>query len=190
MSLESAVAIFSTSCFIFVRHGESVANREGLVAGRLDSPLTERGRDQAREAAELLAAHPPACIWTGTASRVRETAWIIGARFRLEPREAAGLRERDWGALEGRPLRERPLTGAADLAIGGESWEDYRRISLAALAGIEGPAPVLIVGHSGNYRVLREVLFRNTDQERIPNALPVLFERRAGGWRETFLTGF
>ena len=31
-----------------VRHGETEWNREGRMQGNLDSPLTERGEDQAR----------------------------------------------------------------------------------------------------------------------------------------------
>ncbi|WP_284246686.1 histidine phosphatase family protein, partial [Methylobacterium haplocladii] len=33
---------------ILVRHGESTANAAGAFTGRLDVPLTERGREQAR----------------------------------------------------------------------------------------------------------------------------------------------
>ena len=35
----------------FVRHGQCVANAEGVLAGRQDSPLTELGIEQAREEA-------------------------------------------------------------------------------------------------------------------------------------------
>ena len=35
---------------IFIRHGESVANEEDWVAGRIDVALTELGREQAKNA--------------------------------------------------------------------------------------------------------------------------------------------
>jgi len=44
-----------TNKLLFVRHGESQANVRGVVAGALDdSPLTEKGRDDARLTAEHL----------------------------------------------------------------------------------------------------------------------------------------
>ena len=33
---------------ILVRHGESTGNADGLLLGRIDAPLTERGPAQAR----------------------------------------------------------------------------------------------------------------------------------------------
>jgi len=40
---------------IFVRHGEAQGNRDGVVMGaRLDLPLTEKGREDARETAAVL----------------------------------------------------------------------------------------------------------------------------------------
>ena len=40
--------------FYFVRHGESEANRDRVFSGRRDSPLTERGRQQAVALADAL----------------------------------------------------------------------------------------------------------------------------------------
>ena len=39
---------------LLVRHGESEANAEGRLQGRLDYPLSERGRAQARQLARWL----------------------------------------------------------------------------------------------------------------------------------------
>ena len=44
--------------FHFVRHGESEANAARRFAGRTDSPLTERGREQAEAVAKALAKIP------------------------------------------------------------------------------------------------------------------------------------
>ena len=38
----------------FVRHGETVWNVENKICGATDSPLTERGCEQARETGRLL----------------------------------------------------------------------------------------------------------------------------------------
>ena len=44
----------------FVRHGQSVANAEGWVAGHVDTPLTELGKHQARQLRWILARRAPA----------------------------------------------------------------------------------------------------------------------------------
>ena len=40
---------------LIIRHGETEWNREGIMQGHLVSPLTGRGRQQARDVATLLA---------------------------------------------------------------------------------------------------------------------------------------
>ena len=44
---------------ILVRHGESVANAQGLLLGRTDAELTELGRTQAAAADDGIAALEP-----------------------------------------------------------------------------------------------------------------------------------
>ena len=39
---------------ILIRHGESVANAQGLLLGRTDAALTEKGKSQARAVTQLL----------------------------------------------------------------------------------------------------------------------------------------
>lgn len=70
-----------------LRHGQTEFNREGRLQGRLDSPLTALGQDQARRMGRVLRQvieRPEA--WTMVASplgRTRHTAELV--------REAAGL---------------------------------------------------------------------------------------------------
>ena len=40
----------------FVRHGETVWNVENKICGTTDSPLTQRGREQARQTGENILA--------------------------------------------------------------------------------------------------------------------------------------
>ena len=47
-------AYIVTACFLLVRHGETAANVDGLMLGRADPPLTDRGVAQARALAEAL----------------------------------------------------------------------------------------------------------------------------------------
>ena len=100
---------------ILVRHGESVANAQGLLVGRTDAELTEKGMAQAASVRQLLCATrssrcgPARSAGRGTrrrssasASRSRwMTAWI----------------EVDYGEYECQPLRDIP----ADM------WREWRR---------------------------------------------------------------
>lgn len=89
---------------LLARHGETDDNVPPLrFQGQRDTPLNARGREQASELAERVAAlaAPVAALWCSDLSRARETAEIVGARIGLEPRADARLREGWRGAWEG-----------------------------------------------------------------------------------------
>lgn len=89
---------------LLARHGETDDNVPPLrFQGQRDTPLNERGRAQARELAERIAAHDPpiASLWCSDLSRARETAEIVGARIGLAPRSDPRLREGWRGEWEG-----------------------------------------------------------------------------------------
>lgn len=81
-----------------IRHGESVANRDGLVCGCLDFELSDRGRSQAlsmSRTASIQAIRQLPCI-TSELSRAVETAQLLGMRPTLNLHY---LKETDTGAL-------------------------------------------------------------------------------------------
>ena len=89
-----------------LRHGETEWNLVGRLQGHRDSPLTERGREQARRLGEVLAARlrgePAVALQTSPLGRARETAALIRAATGLdeamiEPR----LQEITMGAWDG-----------------------------------------------------------------------------------------
>ncbi len=89
---------------LLARHGETDDNVPPLrFQGHRDTPLNERGRAQARELAERVAALDPpiASLWCSDLSRARETAEIVGARIGLTPRPDPRLREGWRGEWEG-----------------------------------------------------------------------------------------
>jgi broad specificity phosphatase PhoE len=95
-----------------VRHGESSANAEGLLLGRTDAPLTEKGW---RQAAALGAIVGPATrLISSPLARARDTAGALGLSLEVEidPRWI----EVDYGEHEGRPLGSVPA----------EIWQRWR----------------------------------------------------------------
>jgi probable phosphoglycerate mutase len=97
-----------------VRHGQSTGNIGGTLMGQSDHPLTPLGEDQARAAAERLAAIGPMPVYSSDLPRARATAERIVAAWTakdvpdappeivLDPR----LREISLGDYEGRPWQE------------------------------------------------------------------------------------
>lgn len=91
---------------IMVRHGETVSNRAGECQGWLDSPLTDMGRQQAQEVAELLKGHPVARIVASPLQRARHTAEAIARHHGVPVELDDDLRELHHGRLEGVPFLE------------------------------------------------------------------------------------
>lgn len=159
---------------LLARHGETDDNVPPLrFQGQRDTPLNERGRAQARELAERVAAlEPPvASLWTSDLSRARETAEILGARLGLEPRPDARLREGWRGEWEGFLFEEierrDPERYAAwrnpDAEIGfhfpgGETLAQQQARVLDCLreieAASEGGEVTLVVCHGGSIRTV------------------------------------
>ena len=92
------------------RHGESQWNVEEKVQGITDTPLTDRGREQARKLALQIRADNPGIdiIIGSTLSRADETARIIseitGISRECEPR----LIEQNFGEFEGHEWKKHP----------------------------------------------------------------------------------
>nr|WP_237728206.1 2,3-bisphosphoglycerate-dependent phosphoglycerate mutase [Cellulomonas sp. APG4] len=87
-----------------MRHGESVHNAAQVFTGLLDVGLTERGREQARDAARLLVAHGlrPDVVVTSPMVRTRRTAELVIDAAGLDGVQVEStwrLAERDYGSL-------------------------------------------------------------------------------------------
>jgi broad specificity phosphatase PhoE len=89
---------------VLVRHAETEWVERGLLHGRLDSPLSAAGRQQAERTALRLRGERFDGLYTSPQGRAIETAAVIGRAIGLEPIPLDGLREMDFGWLEGRPL--------------------------------------------------------------------------------------
>lgn len=96
-----------TTCLL-VRHGQSEANVDGVLAGHLDSRLTDAGTAQARRLAGTLAAVPVRVIVTSPLARCRLTADEIATAQPERPptRLDDRLAEVRYGAWTGRSLKD------------------------------------------------------------------------------------
>ena len=111
----------------FTRHGETVWNVENKICGMTDSPLTERGRQQARklgEAVKASGAHIDEILYSPL-SRAADTAMAIAEATGLPARCEPRLREQCFGKYEGTPRNGGEFrvskTHFADRYDGGES---------------------------------------------------------------------
>lgn len=153
---------------LLVRHGQSEANRDGIMQGRLDSPLTELGRRQAQAAGRWLKAQGLRwdAAYCSPLRRALDTALQITALSdAVAPGLEPDLAELHVGSIEGRTREEirashpdffeRDLLGIGDFsAFGGESYDQVQERVGRFMARLEerhgAPAhTVLLVAHGG-----------------------------------------
>jgi len=140
-----------------IRHGETEANAARIMAGHTDSPLTERGKAQARGTLPIIRSLeiPLQSIVHSHLSRARDTAVILNDELNLPLHEDPDLAENYAGDWEGKGYDEvkEVLVGWTN-PPGGEAFEDFfervRRGKNNALK--RHPGPVLIVCHGGLFR--------------------------------------
>lgn len=148
--------------WVFVRHGQSEANRDGWFAGQVDAPLTPLGIAQAEEARERLADFTFQRAVCSDLSRARATAKIIvdGSGLRLV--QTAALRERSVGEWARRTIQD--VVGAGDLdhhfkpwrgvPPGGESLEQVALRATRWLATLDGDLDTIVVSHGALMRAV------------------------------------
>lgn len=83
------------------RHGETEHNAGGIYQGQLDTELSVRGREQARRAAEVLAARGAVRLVTSDLTRAVQTATCLAERTGLRTEPDARLREIHVGRWQG-----------------------------------------------------------------------------------------
>ena len=153
-----------------VRHGQSTWNLERRLQGqRMDVPLTDLGRAQARDAARALADAALTAVVTSDQLRAVQTAEVIAAAAGLPVRTTPLLREQGLGSLEGLrydDLAVEPVPDGQHISEvrwgGGESVEQVharlRRFVSHLRASHAPDARLALVSHGDTLRVLLAVL--------------------------------
>jgi broad specificity phosphatase PhoE len=86
-----------------VRHGESEHNAQKRISGHANPKLTDKGRQQARQARVRLKNIKFDVVYSSPLDRAVETAEIITGQPVPEENRRPELRERHWGSLDGKP---------------------------------------------------------------------------------------
>ncbi len=148
---------------LFIRHGQTDWNLQQRFQGQIDTPLNTTGHAQAQRLAARLAGERHDALFSSDLLRARETALPLGAAWQLPAVALAGLREQNFGLLEGLDvatiqarhpeLWQRWLEQDADFAApGGESQRRFHARVLAALkelAALAAGRRVAVVTHGG-----------------------------------------
>ena len=182
--------------FYFVRHGETDWNKDSRIQGHTDIPLNETGRQQAEHAVGVLARMPIDRIIASNLARAYETACIINAGLQKPLVVDEGLKERNYGAFEGKVFEEMESLKSDLVARGlppeengypcppdGEPYAAFRERTLGAFTRNLEKYPgenILFVAHGGVYRVLRRCLFIELDHS--ANVQPFHFNKEEAGW--------
>lgn len=138
---------------VLVRHGETEWSKDGRHTGSSDIPLTEHGREQARQLRPELEHWNFALVLSSPLQRAVDTCRLAGYSDRVQLRP--DLVEWDYGSYDGKTSRqidaERPGWSLwHDGGPGGERADDVgERVDrvIAEIRGVDGNALLFAHGH-------------------------------------------
>jgi alpha-ribazole phosphatase len=149
-----------------IRHAEPDESVRGRAYGRLDVPLSATGRQQAGAIVAALAEVAIEAVYASPLRRALETAAPLAGAHGLEPIPCEGLRELDFGEIEGltyaeieagRPeLFEAWMKDPARVRFpGGETFSALRERAVAAADEIRSRhESAAVVAHGGVTRAI------------------------------------
>lgn len=108
--------------FYIVRHGETEWNLKQLLQGQEDSPLTQKGIQQAEELRKELSSINFDYVFSSDLLRAKRTAQIITLEKKLAIKTSQLLRERSFGKYEGKAW------GSYKTELG-NLFNDYNKLS-------------------------------------------------------------
>jgi uncharacterized phosphatase len=178
--------------YAFIRHGQTDWNRDDKLQGSSDIPLNGLGRQQARDAAALLADGGWQLVVSSPLLRARETAEIIAGELGIELGPSyPSFVERDYGPLEGTSSSETMARWPDRNYPGAESLSSVVARGLAGLASVSddfGDRNVVIVCHG---TIIRYTLAALAGQsiDGIRNGSISTLERVGDTWRVLTVNG-
>lgn len=151
-----------------IRHATSTTP-PGITVGAGDPPLSDAGRAEAHRLAESLASRPLVGVWSSDRTRAVDTASAIGEPHNLIVDATPALRELDFGAWEGRDLRDlwredpdAARAWEADITDAprafGESVPDLELRVRDFWNGLELTGEIAVVAHRGSLAALQAAI--------------------------------
>jgi broad specificity phosphatase PhoE len=166
---------------VLARHGQTVGNRDSLVLGRSNSPLTDEGLDCARRVAGILKSEGVQMIFSSSLERALTTAQTFGRELDLPVSPRDDLVELSCGLWEGLP-RNSVTKDVFSIRYSwdfrppeGESYADgERRLErfVSELDGDELPENILVVGHASINRVFLKMILDLPKEEAMLVSMP------------------
>jgi len=169
---------------ILLRHGESEWNAKGIWTGLIDIPLSEKGREESRRAADALKDIKLDIAYTSPLIRAKQTLDEIKRVLnypKLEAIENKALNERDYGELTGKNKLEIKKKYGEEKFLqirrgwnypiqAGETLKDvYNRVvpyyKREILPKLKEGENVLIVAHGNSLRALVKYLENISDKD-------------------------
>lgn len=140
---------------VLARHGQTEANRDALLVGRIDPPLTDLGLQQARRLAGALETSGAVRVVASPLMRTLQTATIIAEVLGLPVETDDRIIEMDYGAWDGTPIADVPIdtwrawrTDPEFRPPDGESLRDVsRRVGAAMGEWLTTDEPIIAVTH-------------------------------------------
>jgi probable phosphoglycerate mutase len=122
-----------TTTLYIVRHGQTSFNANHVIGGTLEpNPLSRVGTQEAQILANRLRHVLFDVIYSSDLSRAAKTAEIIAAKRNLTYTVDPLLRERSWGALQGKTFREarkkHPKAFQKESTIEGKAAMDFKYV--------------------------------------------------------------
>ncbi len=183
---------------VLVRHGQSIWNLQNRFTGWIDVPLTEKGKEEAYKAGELLKDIRFDVAYTSMLTRAQETLRIILETIGLliPVIKDQALNERHYGALQGlNKDRAREKWGKEIVHLWrrsydipppeGESLKDTAERTIpflerAIMGDIKDGRDVLVVAHGNSLRSIVMYLEKLSPEEiikvEIPTGTPIVYE--------------
>lgn len=151
---------------ILLRHGETLWNREQRLQGHDNSPLSERGIQQAKAIKPLLQQLKPVNVVASDLGRTVQTAEIIGYPDVVTDKNLRELNMGEWTGQKKQeimrcvPLDYKSWRDGIYTPKGGESWNMFcQRIGNALRYWAnQGDGDLLAIVHSGVVRAACQVL--------------------------------
>ena len=144
----------ATISLILSRHGETEENKLRIMQGQMPGHLSELGKQQAEQLADLLEEEELDVIVSSDLARSYDTAMAVARRKGLDPVRTPLLREMDWGIYTGKVANEMDFKNLPESV---ESVEALYKRAGEFLQFLQTNFPgkrILAIGHGGFNRAI------------------------------------